>query len=137
RLGEMQLRRVVEAAGMVAHCDFTEQAHVVTDDGALRPDLLVRLAGGKHVVVDAKVAFSGYLEAMEARDDATRAARLKAHARHLRDHIDALAAKAYWEQFQPPPSSWSCSCPRRPSSTQPWRRTRPCSSTRSSATSSS
>jgi DNA recombination protein RmuC len=103
RWGEMQLRRVVESAGMVEHCDFVEQAHVSTDDGALRPDLVVRLAGGKQVVVDAKVAFSGYLEAVEARDDATRAARLRAHARHLREHIDGLAAKAYWDQFQPAP----------------------------------
>jgi DNA recombination protein RmuC len=103
RWGEMQLRRVVESAGMVEHCDFTEQTNVTTDDGRLRPDMVVRLAGGKNVVVDAKVAFSGYLEAMEARDDATRTARLKAHARHLRDHIDGLGAKSYWEQFQPSP----------------------------------
>jgi DNA recombination protein RmuC len=103
RWGELQLRRVVEAAGMVEHCDFVEQESVSTDDGLLRPDLVVRLAGGKNVVVDAKVAFSGYLEAMEARDDATRAGRLKAHARHLRDHIEDLAAKAYWERFDPSP----------------------------------
>jgi DNA recombination protein RmuC len=97
RWGELQLRRVVEAAGMLEHVDFTEQAHHTTDDGALRPDLLVHLAGDKQVVVDAKVAFSGYLEAMEARDDATRDKRLDAHARHLRDHIDQLGSKAYWE----------------------------------------
>lgn len=103
RWGEMQLRRVVESAGMVEHCDFTEQTNVLTDDGVLRPDLVVRLAGGKNVVVDAKVAFSGYLEAMEAKDDATRTLRLKAHARHLRNHIDSLGAKSYWEQFQPSP----------------------------------
>jgi len=103
RWGEMQLRRVIESAGMVEHCDFTEQASVSTVDGVRRPDLVVRLAGGKNVVVDAKVAFSGYLEAMEARDDATRTARLKAHARHLREHIDGLGKKAYWEQFQPSP----------------------------------
>jgi DNA recombination protein RmuC len=103
RWGEMQLRRVIEAAGMVEHCDFTEQASVTTVDGVKRPDLVVRLAGGKNVVVDAKVAFSGYLEAMEARDDATRTARLKAHARHLREHIDGLGKKTYWEQFQPSP----------------------------------
>jgi len=103
RWGEMQLRRVIESAGMVEHCDFTEQASVTTADGVKRPDLVVRLAGGKNVVVDAKVAFSGYLEAMEARDDATRTARLKAHARHLREHIDGLGKKTYWEQFQPSP----------------------------------
>ncbi|WP_072314635.1 DNA recombination protein RmuC [Agrococcus sp. Marseille-P2731] len=97
RWGELQLRRVVEAAGMLEHVDFTEQAHHVTDDGALRPDMLVHLAGDKQIIVDAKVAFSGYLEAMEARDDATRDKRLDAHARHLRDHIDQLGSKAYWE----------------------------------------
>jgi DNA recombination protein RmuC len=103
RWGETQLRQVVEFAGMVEHCDFVEQPTVTTADGSRRPDLIIRLAGDKHVVVDAKVAFSGYLEAMEARDEATRAARLKAHARHFKDHIDSLAAKAYWEQFQPSP----------------------------------
>jgi len=104
RWGEMQLRRVVEAAGMVEHCDFSEQVTVQTPDGSsLRPDVVVHLAGGKQVVVDAKVAFVGYLEAMEARDDATRAARLRAHARHLRTHIDQLGAKSYWEHFTPTP----------------------------------
>lgn len=97
RWGELQLRRVVESAGMLPHVDFDEQTHTVTDAGALRPDMLVHLPGGKRVVVDAKVAFSGYLEAMEARDDATRDRRLDAHARHLRDHIDDLGSKAYWE----------------------------------------
>ena len=97
RWGELQLRRVVEAAGMVEHVDFSEQAHHTTDDGALRPDMLVHLPGDKQVIVDAKVAFSGYLEAMEARDDQLRDKRLDAHARHLRDHIDQLGSKAYWE----------------------------------------
>jgi DNA recombination protein RmuC len=103
RWGEMQLRRVVEAAGMLAHCDFEEQVTTGGDDGTLRPDLVVRLAGGKQVVVDAKVPFAGYLEAMEARDDQTRAARRKAHARHLREHIDALSAKEYWRHLAPSP----------------------------------
>jgi DNA recombination protein RmuC len=103
RWGELQLRRVVEAAGMVEHCDFVEQETTVTEDGVLRPDLVVKLAGGKQVVVDAKVPFAGYLEAMEARDDATREARLRAHARHLREHIDRLAAKSYWERFEASP----------------------------------
>jgi DNA recombination protein RmuC len=103
RWGELQLRRVVEAAGMVEHCDFVEQETTVTEDGVLRPDLVVKLAGGKQVVVDAKVPFAGYLEAMEARDDATREARLRAHARHLREHIDRLAAKNYWERFEASP----------------------------------
>ncbi|MBB5786005.1 DNA recombination protein RmuC [Jiangella mangrovi] len=103
RWGELQLRRVVEAAGMVEHVDFSEQTTADTSDGKLRPDLVVSLAGGKKVVVDAKVAFNGYLEAMEARDEATRDKRLAAHARHLKTHIDSLAAKQYWEQFTPTP----------------------------------
>lgn len=96
RWGELHLRRIVEAAGMVEHVDFEEQETVTGDDGVLRPDLVVKLPGGKVVVVDSKVAFSAYLEAMEARDDATRAKRLEAHARHLRTHIDELGSKAYW-----------------------------------------
>lgn len=101
--GEMQLRRVVEAAGMLAHVDFTEQEHVTTDDGALRPDMVVHLAGGKKVVVDSKVAFLGYLEAQEAADERVRAERLAAHARHVRKHVDDLASKRYWDQFSPAP----------------------------------
>ena len=111
RWGEMQLRRVVEAAGMVEHCDFDEQATSTTADGTLRPDMVVRLAGGKNVVVDAKVAFAGFLEASEARDEATRQARLKAHARHLRTHVDSLGAKAYWERFDPAPEFVVCFVP--------------------------
>jgi DNA recombination protein RmuC len=111
RWGEMQLRRVVESAGMLEHCDFTEQATSTTEDGVLRPDLVVHLAGGKNVVVDSKVAFSGFLEASEARDEATRQARLKAHARHLRTHVDQLAAKAYWERFEPTPEFVVCFVP--------------------------
>ena len=95
RWGEIQLRRVVEAAGMVEHVDFVEQSQVRTDDGRLRPDMLVRLAGGKNVVIDAKVAFLGYLDAVQAQDDAVRAERMAAHARHMRKHIDDLAAKEY------------------------------------------
>jgi DNA recombination protein RmuC len=103
RWGEHQLRRIVEVAGMVEHCDFVEQAVSNTEDGILRPDLVVTLAGGKNVVVDAKVPFAAYLEAMEARDDQTRAARMMAHARHLRTHVDQLSAKAYWQRFEPTP----------------------------------
>lgn len=103
RWGETQLRRVVEAAGMLPHVDFVEQSQVSTDDGALRPDLVVRLAGGKHVVVDSKVAFLGFLEAAQAPDEATRTARLADHARHVRRHVDQLAAKRYWDQFAPTP----------------------------------
>jgi DNA recombination protein RmuC len=103
RWGEMQLRRVVEASGMVEHCDFDEQESIRTDDGLLRPDLIVRMAGDKNIVVDAKVPFAGWLEAMEAREDQQRAARLKAHVRHVRDHIDQLADKKYWEHLDPSP----------------------------------
>lgn len=103
RWGEFQLRRVVEAAGMVEHVDFVEQESTDTAEGKLRPDMVVHLADGKRIVIDAKVAFSGFLEAQEARDDATRAARLAAHARHVKDHIDALSGKQYWEQFAPTP----------------------------------
>ncbi|GGK16571.1 hypothetical protein GCM10010124_06500 [Pilimelia terevasa] len=103
RWGEHQLRRVVEAAGLLEHCDFTEQAHTVTDDGAVRPDLVVRLHGGRSVVVDAKAPFDGYLTAMEARDEQTRSRHLDAHARQLRAHVDALAAKSYWAAFSPAP----------------------------------
>lgn len=103
RWGELQLRRVVELAGMTAHCDFTEQPSVETDDGTRRPDLVVHLAGGKHVVIDAKVSLAAYLEAAEATDEAHRANRIDAHARHLRQHVDRLASKAYWSAFSPAP----------------------------------
>jgi len=103
RWGELQLRRVVEAAGMVDHVDFVEQSSTRTDDGVQRPDMVVHLSGGKHVVLDAKVAFLGYLDAMQTDDDTVRSERLKAHARHVRKHVDDLAAKQYWEQFTPAP----------------------------------
>lgn len=111
RWGELQLERTVEAAGMAEHIDYVTQASSSTEDGVLRPDMVVRLVGGKNVVVDSKVAFAGYLEAMEAKDEPTRNARLKAHARHLRDHIDALAAKSYWERFAPSPEFVVCFIP--------------------------
>ena len=100
RWGELQLRRVVEHAGMTARCDFDEQ--VTTGDG-LRPDLVVRLAGGRCVVVDAKVTLAAYLEAVESDDERHREARLDAHARHLRQHVDRLADKAYWSQLSDSP----------------------------------
>jgi DNA anti-recombination protein RmuC len=103
RWGELQLRRCVEYAGMTDRCDFTEQTSVSTADGVLRPDLVVRLVGGKSVVVDSKVTLSAYLEAHDATDDNVREERLTAHARHLRQHVDQLAAKAYWAQFSPTP----------------------------------
>ena len=93
RWGELQLRRVVELAGMVSHVDFDEQVII---DGGLRPDMVVRLAGGKNVVVDSKVSLAAYLEAASAADEATREARLAAHARHLKAHVDQLASKSYW-----------------------------------------
>jgi DNA recombination protein RmuC len=96
RWGEMQLRRVVELAGMSARCDFDEQASLATSDGQLRPDMVIHLAGGKHIVVDSKVSLAAYLEAAEATDETVRETRLAAHARHLREHVDRLAAKAYW-----------------------------------------
>ncbi|MGH3151385.1 MAG: DNA recombination protein RmuC [Streptosporangiaceae bacterium] len=101
RWGELQLRRVVELAGMSARCDFDEQ--VAMADGSLRPDMVVHLAGGKHIVVDSKVSLAAYLEAAESDDEAVRAARMDAHARHLRDHVDRLAGKAYWAALSPSP----------------------------------
>jgi len=101
RWGELQLRRVVELAGMSARCDFDEQ--VSLDSGALRPDMVVRLAGGKNIVVDSKVSLAAYLEAAEASDEAVQALRLDAHARHLREHVDRLSAKAYWSALSPSP----------------------------------
>jgi DNA recombination protein RmuC len=103
RWGELQLRRVVELAGMAPRCDFDEQATVSTPDGMVRPDLVVRLAGGKNIVVDSKVSLAAYLEAAETDDEDVRAARLDAHARHLRDHVDRLAGKAYWAALSPSP----------------------------------
>src|ERR1700723_1828506 len=103
RWGEMQLRRVVELSGMAPRCDFDEQVSVRTAEGVLRPDMVVRLAGGKNIVVDSKVSLAAYLEAAETSDEVIRAARLDAHARHLREHVDQLAAKSYWATVSPAP----------------------------------
>jgi DNA recombination protein RmuC len=103
RWGEVQLRRVVEMAGMVAHCDFTEQVTVGTDGGRVRPDLVVHLPGGAEVVVDAKVALDAYLSAAETEDDDARRVLLANHARQLRTHVDQLAKKEYWGQFETSP----------------------------------
>jgi DNA recombination protein RmuC len=101
--GELQLRRCVEYAGMMDRCDFVEQASVTTDDGVLRPDMVINLVGGKTIVVDSKVTLVAYLDAHGATDEPTRAEHLKRHARHVRQHIDSLAAKSYWEQFSASP----------------------------------
>jgi DNA recombination protein RmuC len=97
------LRRVVELAGMSARCDFDEQVVVASPDGNQRPDMVVRLAGGKNIVVDSKVSLAAYLEAAESEDEGVHAARMEAHARHLREHVDRLAAKAYWAGLSPSP----------------------------------
>jgi len=103
RWGEMQLRRVVEIAGMTAYCDFDEQVSVNTDDGRLRPDLVVNLAGGKEIVVDAKVPMEAYLKASETDDPESRSVQLLDHLRQTKDHVNSLARKAYWDQFESTP----------------------------------
>jgi len=103
RWGEVQLRRVVELAGMLEHCDFSEQVSTAQDDQRYRPDLVVRLPGEKTIVVDSKAVLSAYLEALEAQEEITRKALLQRHASHLRERVEELGRKAYWEQFQPAP----------------------------------
>lgn len=103
RWGEIQLRRVVELAGMLKHCDFSEQTTRETEEGRLRPDLVIKLPGGKSIVVDAKVPLNAYLEAVEAVDDRMRQERLRAHAAQVREHLALLGRKSYWAQFQPAP----------------------------------
>lgn len=104
RWGELQLKRVVELAGMIQHCDFVEQ-HTVTnsDDRRMRPDVIVRLPGGKHVVVDAKAPLDAYLRALDAPDEAARQALLCEHAKQVRNHVSQLAAKGYAAHVQPSP----------------------------------
>ena len=103
RWGEIQLRRVVELAGMLQYCDFTEQETVANEDGRIRPDLIVRLPGNRTIVVDAKVPFEAFYESISTKDDAVRIERLKDHARLVRAHIGALSKKSYWETVQPTP----------------------------------
>jgi DNA recombination protein RmuC len=100
RWGEIQLRRAVELAGMLAHCDFDEQ---VTVEGRLRPDLVIHLPNGRDVVVDAKVSLDAYLKAVEARDDAERSRCLSDHARQVRAHVKTLGEKSYWDRLQGSP----------------------------------
>ena len=99
RWGEMQLRRVVEIAGMLQRCDFDEQQSLQTDGGRLRPDMVVHLPGGKKIVVDAKTPLEAFLDAQEAPDEDGRVLKLQAHARQVRDHMDKLGSKAYWDQL--------------------------------------
>lgn len=103
RWGEIQLRRVVEMAGMLEHCDFDEQVSTTTDDGRLRPDMLVHMPGGRDMVVDAKVPLDAFLKLTDADDDDERALFQAAHARQLRTHVDQLAKKEYWKQFDRSP----------------------------------
>lgn len=103
RWGEVQLRRVVEMAGMVEYCDFEEQPRVETEDGSLRPDLVVQLPNDRKIVIDSKVSLSAYLESLDAADETARVAKLKQHAEQVRAHMQRLSAKQYWDQFTQSP----------------------------------
>lgn len=103
RWGEITLRRLVELAGMVDHCDFQEQVHTSSDETSIRPDMIVRMPDRRELVVDVKTPLDGYLEAAEAKDDVQRDLGLKRHARNVREHIRKLASKGYWKQFSRSP----------------------------------
>lgn len=103
RWGEITLRRLVELAGMVEHCDFQEQVHAASDEKSIRPDMIIRMPDHRELVVDVKTPLDAYLEAAEAKDDAQRQLGLKRHARNVREHIRSLASKSYWKQFDKSP----------------------------------
>ncbi len=101
--GELTLKRLVELAGMVEYCDFYEQEHTATEDGAIRPDMIVRMPGGREIVIDVKTPLDAYLNAIEAPDDAARQLALEHHSRKMRERVQELAGKAYWKQFKHSP----------------------------------
>ena len=103
RWGEITLRRLVELAGMVEHCDFQEQVHTAGDERSIRPDMIVRMPDQRELVVDVKTPLDAYLEAVEAKDDAQRQLGLQRHARNVREHVRKLSSKSYWEQFSRSP----------------------------------
>jgi hypothetical protein len=103
RWGEIQLKRVVELAGMLEHCDFVQQETIQGEDGRLRPDMVVRLPNGRSIVVDSKAPLQAYLEAVEAQDDGVRTDRLRQHAQQIRAHIRKLSEKAYWDRLEATP----------------------------------
>jgi DNA recombination protein RmuC len=103
RWGEMHLRRALEMTGMLSHCDFVEQPTVATPDGTLRPDVVVKLAGGKNIVIDAKVPLEALLDALQTEDEGERERRLRDFVRNIREHVGKLSLKAYWRQFSPSP----------------------------------
>jgi DNA recombination protein RmuC len=103
RWGEIQLRRVVELAGMLSHCDFYEQSFDTQEDVRLRPDLIVRLPGGRQIIIDAKTPLEAYLDATTAQNEVERETKLRDHARQVRAQVTLLSRKSYWERFQPTP----------------------------------
>ncbi|MDP3717440.1 MAG: DNA recombination protein RmuC [Acidobacteriota bacterium] len=103
RWGEVQLRKVVELAGMMSHCDFDEQPTIFTESGRLRPDMIINLPGGRSIVVDAKAPLEAFLDAQSATDDGVRSGKLADHVRQVKDHVTKLGAKTYWDQFPASP----------------------------------